>query len=41
MDGHKAFISAIHKIEPTMPIGLLALNPAELQLIDPRVRQLD
>eukprot|EP00966_Prymnesium_polylepis_P298706 6903014-Prymnesium_polylepis.1 len=37
MDGHKTFIQSILQIDPTMPIGLLALNPAELQLIDPRV----
>lgn len=37
LDGHKSFIQAIHQLEPTMPIGLLALNPSELQLIDPRI----
>ena len=31
MDGHRAFISAIHQLDPSMPIALLGLNPAELQ----------
>ena len=37
MDGHKSFIQSVLQIDPTIPIGLLALNAAELQLIDPRV----
>ncbi|KAL1495700.1 hypothetical protein AB1Y20_016563 [Prymnesium parvum] len=37
MEGHKSFIQSILQLNPTMPIGLLALNPAELQLLDARV----
>ena len=29
MDGHKSFIQSVLQIDPTIPIGLLALNTAD------------